>query len=78
NEYCIETKIELPALDDSSNQLSPKQYTINVCSKQGRLAAIDKAVEIFYSQINDAESIYYKLTIKIFTEKVAIIPTHTT
>ncbi|AEB28477.1 LPP20 family lipoprotein [Francisella hispaniensis] len=58
NEYCIETKIELQALDDSSNQLSPKQYTIKACSKQGRLTAIDKAVEIFYSQLNDAESIY--------------------
>ncbi|AVC44565.1 hypothetical protein B4919_07120 [Francisella tularensis subsp. novicida] len=58
NEYCIETKVELQALDDSTNQLSPKQYTIKVCSKQGRLAAIDKAVEIFYSQLNDAESIY--------------------
>ena len=58
--YCIETKVELQALDNSANQLSPKEYIIKVCSKQGRLAAIDKAVKIFYSQLNDAESIYLK------------------
>ncbi|APC91892.1 hypothetical protein BBG19_1160 [Francisella sp. MA067296] len=58
DKYCLETKVELQALDDSSNQLSPKEYIIKACSKQGRMAAIDKAVEIFYSQLNNAESIY--------------------
>ncbi|WP_227806674.1 hypothetical protein [Francisella persica] len=58
DEYYLETKVELQALDDSANKLAPKEYIIKTCSKQGRVAAIDKAVEVFYSQLNNAESIY--------------------
>lgn len=57
DEYYLETKVELQALDDSANKLAPKEYIIKACSKQGRVAAIDKAVEIFYSQLHNAESI---------------------
>ncbi|AIT10339.1 hypothetical protein LO80_09230 [Candidatus Francisella endociliophora] len=58
DKYCIDTKVELQATDNISGELSPKSYTIKACSKQGRISAIDKAVEIFYSQLNNAESIY--------------------
>lgn len=56
--YCITTKVELQASDNITNQLSPKTYTIDTCSQRGRLYAMDKASEIFYSQLNKAESIY--------------------
>lgn len=58
NEYCLNSLIELQVRDNISGDLSPKQYIIKACSQKGRLSAIDKAVEIFYSQLNNAESIY--------------------
>lgn len=58
NKYCLNTQVELQATDDLSRQLSPKIYKIKSCSDKGRSAAIDNAVEIFYSQLNNAESIY--------------------
>ena len=42
---------------NSANKLAPKKYIIKASSKQGRVVTIDKAVEIFYSQLNNAESI---------------------
>ncbi|GAB4223695.1 MAG: LPP20 family lipoprotein [Francisella sp.] len=58
NKYCIKTKVELQASDNIDNKLSTKIYNIKACSSQGRLTAIDKAVEIFYYQLNNTDSIY--------------------
>lgn len=35
DEYYLETKVELQALDGSANKLAPKEYIIKACSKQG-------------------------------------------
>ena len=58
DQYCIETKVELQASDSISNQLAPKTYIMSACSNKGRLFAIDKASEAFYSQLNNSSSIY--------------------
>ena len=58
SKYCIETKVELQVNDCISDQLSPKIYTVNACSSKGRLFAIDKITEVFYSQLNNSLSIY--------------------
>ena len=56
--YCLSNKIELQVSDKTSGQISPKQYKVKACSRQGRSAAIDKAVEIFYSQLHNAKRVY--------------------
>ena len=56
--YCLNNKIELQVFDKVSGQISPKQYKVKACSKQGRSTAIDKAVEIFYSQLDNVKRVY--------------------
>ncbi|QIW10238.1 LPP20 family lipoprotein [Francisella sp. LA112445] len=56
--YCINNKVELQISDENSGQIYPKQYKIEACSKQGRSVAIDKAVQIFYSQLENAKRVY--------------------
>lgn len=50
--YCINTKIELQIQDSLSNQLHIRMYNIKTCSTKGRDAAIEKASEKFYSELN--------------------------
>ncbi|WP_150468218.1 LPP20 family lipoprotein [Francisella sp. SYW-9] len=56
--YCLNNKIELQVFDKTSGQIYPKQYSVKACSKQGRSVAIDKAVQIFYSQLENAKRVY--------------------
>ena len=56
--YCIETNVELQASDTILNRLAPKIYAMNACSSRGRLFAIEKVNDSFYSQLNNASSIY--------------------
>lgn len=56
--YCLNNIIELQVSDNTSGQIYPKQYKVKACSKQGRLVAIDKATEIFYSQLDSAKRVY--------------------
>ena len=55
--YCIETNVELQVSDTISKQLAPKTYIMNACSSQGRLFAIKKINDSFYSQLNNTSSI---------------------
>ncbi|MED7788542.1 LPP20 family lipoprotein [Francisella sp. 19X1-34] len=56
--YCLDNKIELQVTDKTSGQIYPKQYNVKVCSKQGRSVAIDKATQIFYSQLENTKRVY--------------------
>lgn len=56
--YCLSNKIELQISDKTSGQIYPKQYEVKACSRQGRSIAIDKAIEIFYSQLDNAKRVY--------------------
>lgn len=55
--YCLNNKIELQISDKTPGQISQKQYKVKACSKKGRSTAIDKAVGIFYSQLDNAKRV---------------------